>query len=47
MVDDGKGPQVRIPTVLITHEVGVLISDYVLNRNKNVTILVNFETYKK
>lgn len=22
MVDDGKGPQVKIPTILISHEVG-------------------------
>ena len=47
MVDDGKGPQVKIPTVLISHSVGELITSYVLSEKKNVTVIVNFETNKR
>jgi hypothetical protein len=28
MVDDGKGPQVKIPTILISNEVGGVIIEY-------------------
>lgn len=47
MVDDGKGPQVKIPTILINHEVGELITDYILNKKQAVSLVVNFETFKK
>lgn len=47
MVDDGKGPQVKIPTILISHEVGELITSYAINEKKNVTVIVKFETNRK
>lgn len=47
MVDDGKGPQVTIPTILISHEVGKMITDTIILNKTKVTVVVNFETYKK
>jgi hypothetical protein len=47
MVDDGKGPQVKIPTILISNEVGDMIINYMNNNNKNVSISVSFDTYKR
>lgn len=47
MVDDGKGSQVKIPTILISHEVGELITDFITKKNKSVSLLVSFETFKK
>jgi len=44
MVDDGKGPQVKIPTILISQEVGAIITDFITTKNKSVSLLVNFET---
>lgn len=34
MVDDGKGPQVKIPTILINHEVGLIITDFIVNKQQ-------------
>lgn len=47
MVDDGKGPQVTIPTILISHEAGKLITDSILLNKAKVTLVINFETFKK
>lgn len=47
MVDDGKGPQVKIPTILISHEVGEIITDFIINKKQNVSLVVSFETFKK
>ncbi len=47
MVDDGKGPQVKIPTILISHEVGLIITDFIVNKTAAVSLVVNFETSKK
>ncbi len=42
MVDDGKGSQVKIPTILINHEVGEFINDFILNKKKQVSLVVIF-----
>ena len=42
MIDDGKGPQVKIPTILIDHEVGALITDYIINKTATVSLVINF-----
>lgn len=47
MVDDGKGPQVKIPTILITHGVGEMITDTILNKKQTVSLVVEFQTFKK
>lgn len=47
MVDDGKGPQVKIPTILINHEVGEMITDFIINKKQPVSLVVSFETSKK
>ena len=41
MVDDGKGSQVKIPTILINH-VGEFINDFILNKKKQVSLVVIF-----
>lgn len=42
MVDDGKGPQVTIPTILISHDAGKLITDAILLNKAKVTLVINF-----
>lgn len=47
MVDDGKGPQVKIPTILISHEVGVIMTDFIVNKSAIISMVVSFETSKR
>jgi hypothetical protein len=47
MADDGKGPRVKSPTVMVCHDVGVLITEAIISQKKTVSVVVTFETYKK
>ena len=42
LVDDGRGPQVKIPTIFIDHELGELIHQFTLDKNATVSMVVSF-----
>ena len=44
LVDDGRGPQVHIPTIFIEEELGELITTYIIEKKTSVSVIVNFET---
>lgn len=46
LVDDGRGPQVKIPTIFITEQLGEMIESYVI-KGKKVNIAFRFDTHEE